>query len=565
MASDQPDDSSVPVSTRFSMEPLDSQFSDKTFVAPCLPVLTMRSDGEGYFMIGKPSLSNHEFSLSITVVSAESLDLISLDRERGPLNFQLDFLDVEIPTSPFTLDQEIKSETVVATIISNMTDLRQYMSASKLTIKLCQNRVFLASTILNLGLAIPDGDLEGKMLVQFTLEMMPENISMGITKFPKIGVRIEVDRKTMLKTGKRTSEGKPKDGLSVRNSKKGDMVRVKKPTVRDSVKKSEEVGDRVKKSVEERVIVNKSEEKGDSVKKSEEKGDSVEKSEEEGDSVEKSDEEGESVKRSEDEGSCVKKSIDRVSRRDTGKKSLEEVSVRKFMKRDTVQKIRVDKVTDEDSVNKTFNRGLNMAETISKQFPSPTELFSTHSEVRISHADVENEENKVNNVFGSDEVPDKYSHEFEELVVGLKFDTYEEASIYIKRWSDVNKLPLVVRDSCKGNGVRSGRLLYECPHRSKRTQKATKVREKQCVNFTACKSRVNIYQFKKSYFKVTFCIKQHDGHITGDSVYGAYPKVRAMTKKTQEKLMKLEEVGASRRRVADVLGEETGAAELILL
>jgi hypothetical protein len=63
---------------------------------------------------------------------------------------------------------------------------------------------------------------------------------------------------------------------------------------------------------------------------------------------------------------------------------------------------------------------------------------------------------------------------------------------------------------------------------------------------------------KDKLFKVTKCIKDHTGHLTGSSVYGSYPTVRIMSESTQNKVNQLEGVGASRRRVADVIGEETG-------
>lgn len=600
---------------------------DSLSATQSLPVLTTTSEGDGYFLIGEHSLGNTKFSLSITVVSAESLQPFVKKTGNGrSLNFQFDLLDVNIPTSSFGLDQEIKSESVVATIFSNMAAMRQYMTASKLVIKLCQKGAVLGSAGLNLGLVIPENDLEKKMFLQVTLELIPENAGLGITELPKIGVRIIMEKESVRDSIQKAQEGrisvnKPKaeDSLkkskddrdnvrkakevgdnmkksneerdSVRNSKGvGDSVKMSKE-VGVSVRKAKEVGDHVKTSNEERDSVRSSKWEGDSVRNAKELGDGVKKSKEGdilmnskemGDSVMNSKELGhsernskkveDSVKKSEEEVDSVRMSTDRISRRDSGKKSMQDVSERKFKERDTMNKFGVrygvikpmDEVTDEDSVKQTFKTDMNMSETISKQFASPTELFSSYPEGFLRHEDVENRENQV---VGSEKEVEKYSYEFDELVVGLKFDTFEEASSYIKTWSDSNKLPLVVRDSCKGNGMKTGRLLYECPHRSKRKYKTQghSLRERQSVNFTACKSRVNIYQFKKTYFKVTLCFKEHDGHLTGDCVYGAYPKVRVMTEKTQEKLIKLEEVGASRRRVADVIGEETGILKVKLL
>jgi hypothetical protein len=153
----------------------------------------------------------------------------------------------------------------------------------------------------------------------------------------------------------------------------------------------------------------------------------------------------------------------------------------------------------------------------------------------------------------------RYTFEYDELQIGLTFGGFEEAESYIKRWCDVNKLPLIKRDSCRDSETRPGRILYECPHRTKRKYSTAGVRERQHVNFTACESHVNIYQsMKDKLFKVTKCIKDHTGHLTGSSVYGSYPTVRIMSESTQNKVNQLEGVGASRRRVADVIGEETG-------
>ena len=71
---------------------------------------------------------------------------------------------------------------------------------------------------------------------------------------------------------------------------------------------------------------------------------------------------------------------------------------------------------------------------------------------------------------------------------------------------------------------------------------------------------VHIFKSKRDKsFKVTLCNKNHDGHMVGDGVYGSYPTVRKMTETSQKRVLELEGVGASRRRTADVLGEETGS------
>ena len=167
-----------------------------------------------------------------------------------------------------------------------------------------------------------------------------------------------------------------------------------------------------------------------------------------------------------------------------------------------------------------------------------------------------------NNFIGDDLRGDEnqnFKFDYDELQVGLSFSSYDAACDYIKKWTDSNKLPLVKRDTSRGNEKTQGRLLFECPHAIKRRYKSKGAREKRSVNYTACNSRVNIYESKgEGVFRVTLCIKEHDGHLTGEAVYGRYPTVRAMTPTTKQKILQLESVGASRRRVADLMSENTG-------
>ena len=157
-----------------------------------------------------------------------------------------------------------------------------------------------------------------------------------------------------------------------------------------------------------------------------------------------------------------------------------------------------------------------------------------------------------------------YSYAFDELEVGMSFANYDDACIYIRKWCDENKMPLVKRDSCRGDapGV-SGRILYQCPHAINRKSKSKGMRKLQSVNFTACKFKVNIYESKKhGDFRVTYCHKNHDGHLVGDFVYGSYPTVRTMSETTKQKVAEFDAVGASRRRIADVISDETGSNQV---
>ena len=151
-----------------------------------------------------------------------------------------------------------------------------------------------------------------------------------------------------------------------------------------------------------------------------------------------------------------------------------------------------------------------------------------------------------------------YSYAYEELCPNLEFSSFEDASHYIKNWCDTNNQPLVKRDSCKGTDTRAGKLIFQCPHAIKRKYTA-KIRVCQAVNYTGCESKVSIYENRADgVFRVTQCIKTHSGHLLGENIYGSYPTVRVLSDDMKKKILQMESVGASRRRIADSVGEETG-------
>ena len=83
-----------------------------------------------------------------------------------------------------------------------------------------------------------------------------------------------------------------------------------------------------------------------------------------------------------------------------------------------------------------------------------------------------------NNFIGDDLRGDEnqnFKFEYDELQVGLSFTSYDAACDYIKNWTDSNKLPLVKRDTSRGNEKTPGRLLFECPHAIKRRYKLLKL------------------------------------------------------------------------------------------
>ena len=176
-----------------------------------------------------------------------------------------------------------------------------------------------------------------------------------------------------------------------------------------------------------------------------------------------------------------------------------------------------------------------------------------------------NAELEMGEIVGNNSEISIHSFEFDELKVGLTFSDYDSACSYIKQWCDINKMPLVKRDTARGNESTPGRLLFECPHATKRQYRTKGVREKRSVNFTDCKSRVNIYESKKlGGFRVTLCVTQHEGHLVGESVYGSYQTVRKLSEASQQKIIELDGVGASRKRVAEYMSDETGKRLVIL-
>ena len=153
----------------------------------------------------------------------------------------------------------------------------------------------------------------------------------------------------------------------------------------------------------------------------------------------------------------------------------------------------------------------------------------------------------------------QFSYTYDELSNGLAFQSFVEATEYMKKWCDSHKSPFIKRDSCKGSATKAGRIMYQCPHGTKRKYKETLVRERQSVNYTACEARVHVHEsVKDRIYRVTSCVKVHSGHMVGEDVYGSYPTVRVMSEATKKKVIELENVGASRRRVAATIGDMTG-------
>ena len=52
----------------------------------------------------------------------------------------------------------------------------------------------------------------------------------------------------------------------------------------------------------------------------------------------------------------------------------------------------------------------------------------------------------------------------DDLKEGLTFASYELVDSFVKKWSDKNLSPLIIRSSFRGNEDSNGRIQYVCPH-----------------------------------------------------------------------------------------------------
>ena len=143
----------------------------------------------------------------------------------------------------------------------------------------------------------------------------------------------------------------------------------------------------------------------------------------------------------------------------------------------------------------------------------------------------------------------------------LKFGSYEDVDKYVKEWSDANLSPFIIRSSFQGNENSNGRIQYVCPHGVERTSKSRGGRPRQHVMHTDCPVRINVNQNRKdNTWTVTKVVKKHQGHMLGPDVYGGYQKFCKMSSADVQFVNELDAVGASRRRIAERMGEKTGNA-----
>ena len=83
------------------------------------------------------------------------------------------------------------------------------------------------------------------------------------------------------------------------------------------------------------------------------------------------------------------------------------------------------------------------------------------------------------------------------MKVGLTFASYDLVDTFVKKWSDKNVSPLIIRSSFRGNQNSKGRIQYVCPHGVERTTKSEGGRPKQHVMYTNCHALINVNQSGK--------------------------------------------------------------------
>ena len=70
---------------------------------------------------------------------------------------------------------------------------------------------------------------------------------------------------------------------------------------------------------------------------------------------------------------------------------------------------------------------------------------------------------------------------------------------------------------------------------------------------------INVNQDRKNNtWSITKVVNKHLGHMIGPEVYGGYQNVRKMTEDDVQFVNELDAVGASRRRIAERMGQKTG-------
>ena len=135
------------------------------------------------------------------------------------------------------------------------------------------------------------------------------------------------------------------------------------------------------------------------------------------------------------------------------------------------------------------------------------------------------------------------------LKEGLFFGSYEEVDTFVKKWSADYFSPLIIRSSFRGHEKANGRLHYCCPHGVERQSRAKGDRPRQHVLFTNCPFVIHVNENRQT--------KRWTISKVNPDVYGGYQNVRKMSDEDVKFMNELDAVGASRRRIAERMGDKT--------
>ena len=144
------------------------------------------------------------------------------------------------------------------------------------------------------------------------------------------------------------------------------------------------------------------------------------------------------------------------------------------------------------------------------------------------------------------------------LKEGLSFESYEVDS-FIQKWSVDCFSPVIKRSSFRGHDKVNGRIQYMCPHGVERQPRSKGARPRQHILFTNCPFVINVNENRKTNrWIVSKMNLKHQGHKLGPEVFGGYQDVRKLATEDIQFINELDAVGASRRRIAERIGQKTG-------
>ena len=145
------------------------------------------------------------------------------------------------------------------------------------------------------------------------------------------------------------------------------------------------------------------------------------------------------------------------------------------------------------------------------------------------------------------------------LKEGLSFESYEEVDTFVQKWSVDCFSPVIKRSSFRGHDKTNGRIQYVCPHGVERQSRSKGGRPRQHVLFTNCPFVINVNENRKlGKWMIGKLNLKHQGHMLGPEVFGGYQNVRKLATEDIQFINELDAVGASRRRIAERIGQKTG-------